>query len=267
MSYLEHNRRSWNDGAMADSLWARPVDDAAIERARKGTWEVLLTPRTPVPRAWLGDVAGRDVLCLASGGGQQAPILAAAGARVVSFDLSEEQLRKDRIVAERHGLRVACVPGDMADMSALADASFDLIFHPASNVFVADLAPVWRECARVLRPGGVLMSGFMNPSVFLFDHAEADETHVLTVRYALPYADQADLPPAKLQAKLDAREPLEFSHSLTAQIGGQIDAGFVIDGLYEDRWVDDSWLFSTRSPICIATRAVRTARSPTLESS
>jgi len=257
MTYLEHNRRSWNHGTMADSVWARPVDAPTIARARSGSWDVLLTPSTPVPKAWFGDIGGKEVLCLASGGGQQAPILAAAGASVVSFDLSDEQLRKDQQVAERERLGVRCVRGDMAHLDGLADTSFDLVFHPASNVFVPDLAPVWRECHRVLRPGGALLSGFMNPSVFLFDHAEADATGQLVVRYALPYADPSSLSPDRLQAKLDAQEPLEFSHSLTTLIGGQIDAGFVIDGLYEDRWYDDTWPFSNVSPVCIATRAVR----------
>jgi len=257
MTYLEHNRRAWNHGAISDSVWARPVDEATIARARAGTWEVLLTPKTPVPKTWFGSLSGKDVLCLASGGGQQAPIFAAAGARVISFDLSDEQLRKDQLVAERDQLNVHCIRGDMTNLDCFPDASIDLIFHPASNVFVPDLAPVWCECYRVMRVGGALLSGFMNPSVFLFDHDEADITHQLVVKYSLPYSDQTSLSPTQLQAKLDAQEPLEFSHSLTTLIGGQIEAGFVIDGLYEDRWFDDTWLFSNISPICIATRALR----------
>jgi SAM-dependent methyltransferase len=257
MNYLEHNRRAWSHGAMSDSVWAQPVDEATIARARSGTWEVVLTPKTPVPKAWFGDLRGKDVLCLASGGGQQAPILAAAGATVVSFDLSDEQLRRDQLVAQREKLNVSCVRGDMADLGCFADASFDLIFHPASNVFIPDLTPVWRECYRVLRAGGALLSGFMNPAVFMFDHGEAESTGQLLVKYSLPYSDQASLSSAKLQAKLDAQVPLEFSHSLTAQIGGQIEAGLLIAGFYEDRWLDDTWLFSNFSPVCIATRALR----------
>jgi len=132
--------------------------------------------QNPVPKAWFGDLRGQRVLCLASGGGQQAPILAAAGATVVSFDLSEEQLRKDQLVAERDRLDLRCVRGDMTDLSCLAAASFDLIFHPVSNVFVPDLASVWRECHRVVRPGGAVLAGFMNPAMFLFDHNEAEST-------------------------------------------------------------------------------------------
>jgi len=242
---------------MSGGIWARPVDSSVITRARAGEWSVLLTPSTPVPRAWFGNLPGKDVLCLASGGGQQAPILAAAGARVVSFDLSDEQLRKDQLVADRDGLALRCVRGDMADLSCFVDASFDLAFHPASNVFVPELAPVWRECHRVLRPGGELLTGFMNPAVFMFDHDEAEATRQLLVKYPLPYRDETRLSREQLQAKLDALEPLEFSHSLTAQIGGQLEAGFLLTGLYEDHWFDDTWLFSQFSPVSIATRALR----------
>jgi len=42
----------------------------------------------------------------------------------------------------------------MKDLAVFPVASFDLIFHPVANVFVPDVLPVWRECARVLRPGG-----------------------------------------------------------------------------------------------------------------
>lgn len=257
MNYLELNRQSWNTGVMSTSVWAQPVDATTIAKAKAGQFEVLLTPKTPVPRTWLSDVRGKDVLCLASGGGQQVPVLAAAGANVVSFDLSDEQLQKDQFVAAREGLSIRCVRGDMADLSCFADSSFDLIFHPASNVFACDLEPVWRECYRVLRPGGHLLCGFMNPAVFLFDHDEAAATGELIVRYSLPYSDEKSLAPSKLNAKVAANEPVEFSHSLTLQIGGQMEAGFAVIGLYEDHWYDDSWLFSNRSPVCIATRAVR----------
>lgn len=242
---------------MASSIWAEPVDRPTIAAAREGRWDVVLTPVKPVPKDWFGDLAGKDVLCLASGGGQQAPILAAAGANVTSFDLSEEQLRKDRLVAEREGLSVRCVRGDMADLSEFEDGAFDLVFHPVSNVFVPDPGPVWRECFRVLRPGGSLLAGFMNPAIYLFDHEEADASGELVVRYALPYSDESGLSPDRLHAKMGAGESLEFSHSIAAQIGGQIDAGFLIAGLYEDGWIDDKWAFARVSPVSIATRAVR----------
>jgi ubiquinone/menaquinone biosynthesis C-methylase UbiE len=210
-----------------------------------------------VPKEWLSEIQGKHVLCLAAGGGQQVPILAAVGAVVVSFDLSEEQLNKDKVVAAREGLSIKCVRGDMANLACFPDESFDLIFHPASNVFARNIEPVWHECYRVLRPGGSLLAGFMNPAAFLFDHDETEETGELVVRYSLPYSDEESLGESRLNAKIEAHEALEYSHSLTAQIGGQTTAGFVVAGLYEDHWYDDTWRFSNYSPVSIATKAIR----------
>ena len=257
MSHLDHNRAAWNRWSAANGVWSRPVDADTIRRARMGDWQLILTPRLPVPRDWFGEVRGKDVLCLASAGGQQAPVLAAAGARVVSFDLSDKQLARDREVAQREGLDIMCIQGDMADLSCLPDQSFDLIFHAASNMFVPDVRPVWREAHRVMRRGGSLLSGFMNPDAYLFDHDEADASGELVVRYRLPYSDLADMEPQRLQQRREQLEPLEFSHSLDDLLGGQIDAGFVITGFYEDRWMDDSWVFSRHAPVCLATRAFR----------
>ena len=257
MNPLHHNRLAWNRECIASSVWSIPVDSETITRARVGTWQVILTPNLPVPRSWFGEIQGKSVLCLASGGGQQAPILSAAGANVISFDLSDEQLAKDRLVADRDDLQLKCVQGDMADLSYFANDSFDLIFHPVSNVFVPDVETVWRECHRVLRRGGALLSGFMNPVVFMFNHDEAEQTGLLKLRYSLPYSDLKSLEPEALQRKLADGEALEFSHSLDAQIGGQLSAGFVITGFYEDRWFDDSWLFSNYSSVAMATRAVK----------
>jgi SAM-dependent methyltransferase len=146
----------------------------------------------------------------------------------------------------------------MADLTRFAAGSFDLVVHPVSNIFVPDVKVVWRECHRVLRPGGELLAGFMNPMTYLFNDDETEKTGVLTVRYSLPYSDLASLPPAELQARIERCEPLEFGHSLDDQIGGQIEAGLVITGFFEDRWFDDTWLLSTRSPVAMATRALKT---------
>jgi len=259
---LEHNRWAWNRDSAARRRWSVPVESDVVVRARRDDWQVILTPDTAVPRDWFGALAGARVLCLASGGGQQVPILAAAGADVVSFDLSDEQLARDAEVAARDDLRIRTVRGDMADLSVFADASFDLIFHPVSNVFVPDLVPVWRECARVLRRGGALLAGFMNPTFFLFDHDEAARTGELVVRYTLPYReggtdDEIAQVTTERRAQLAAGDALEFSHSLQAQIGDLLAAGFQLTALYEDRWTGASTPLQARMPTSVAMRAVR----------
>lgn len=260
MDYLEHNRRAWNRDSIAGERWSIPVTEDEIESARRGDWQVILTPDKPVPRDWFGELRGAQVLCLASSGGQQAPILAAAGANVVSFDLSEEQLARDQEVAMRDGLALRCVRGDMADLSVFRDAAFDLIFHAVSNVFVPDLRPVWRECRRVLRPGGALLAGCMNPAFFLFDHDEAERTGVLVARHRLPYSEAGEsMSPLsdERREQIAKGDALQFSHSLQAQIGDLLSAGFHLTALYEDHWTGASTPLDGLMPTSIAIRAVR----------
>jgi SAM-dependent methyltransferase len=255
---LDHNREAWNAQSLwGESPWCQPVDRKTIADAWRGDWNVILTPTIPVPKNWFGDVRGKSVLCLASGGGQQAPVLAAAGANVTSFDNSDEQLAKDELVANREGLDLKLVRGDMADLSCFDDEAFDLVFHPVSNVFAKDVRPVWLECGRVLVESGRLLSGFMNPDFFLFDHDAVEAGEPLVVCNRLPYSDVDDLPPDRLEEKRNRRFAFEFSHSLDEQIGGQVDAGFLIAGFYEDRWSDAATALNDYLPTSMATLAIK----------
>src|SRR5579863_2500655 len=234
MDVRSHNRTAWNRNVEAQNRWTLPVGKEAIDRARRGQFELLLTPTKPVPMDWFPILAGTPTLCLASGGGQQGPVLAAAGAVVTVFDNSPGQLNQDRLVAERDGLSIATIEGDMANLSAFPDGTFDLIVHPCSNCFVPAIRPVWRECFRVLRPQGVLLAGFTNPVRYLFDD-ERMQNGSLEVRHSIPYSDVTDLSDSdRRRLVLDPLNPLEFGHTLADQIGGQLDAGFLLTGLFED---------------------------------
>src|SRR5215218_2126111 len=153
MDVPEYNREAWDRQVESGNPWTVPVGPEVIEAARRGGWEVLLTETKPVPRAWFPQMAGTDVLCLASGGGQQAPTFAVAGASVTVLDNSPRQLAQDRFVAERELLDLETIQCDMRDLSAFADGSFDLVFQPVSNLFVPEVRPIWNESYRVLRRG------------------------------------------------------------------------------------------------------------------
>jgi len=178
VSILQFNKAAWNKLVDAKDRWTVPVSREETELARAGKWQVLLTPCKPVPRNWFPRMEGSDVLCLASGGGQQAPIFAAAGANVTSFDNSPKQLEQDQFVAKRDGLKIITIEGDMADLSVLADESFDFIFNPVSNCFIAELKPVWNEAFRVLRKGGTMITGFVNPIEYCFDSELAERVFI-----------------------------------------------------------------------------------------
>ncbi len=235
MDIADYNRKAWDRQVADGNQWTRPVSRQQIAAARRGDWQIVLTPVRPVPPEWFGELAGSRVLCLAGGGGQQGPLLAAAGARVTVYDNSPAQLLQDQTVAAREHLDITTVQGDMRSLEPLQDGAFDLVVHPCSNGFVPDILPVWREAFRVLRPGGRMMSGFTNPVYYLFSY-EAMQQGRLEVRYSIPYSDLRDLPPAELKRLKDDGEPLEFGHSLTDQIGGQLQAGFELVGFYEDGW-------------------------------
>lgn len=255
------NRQAWDKAVERGSRWTVPVDSETVAEARRGNWEIVLTPSKAVPKSWFPDLGGAQILCLASGGGQQGPILAAAGesagASVTVFDISPRQLEQDRLVAEREGLGLSTVEGDMRDLSAFADRQFDLIVHPCANLFVPHIRPVWQECARVLKRGGTLLAGFVNPVLYLFDQAKLDRG-VLEVRHKLPYSDLTSISESEREAYIRAGEALEFGHTLSDQIGGQIDAGFVLTGFFEDRW--EGQQPGAYTDTYIATRCVRLGR-------
>ena len=135
MNIQEHNSTAWDKLADENIEWSIPVSSEEIEKARRGEWEIILTPIKTVPREWFGDVRGKDILCLASGGGQQVPILAAAGANVTSFDNSAKQLEKDKFVAISENLEIRIEQGDAADLSRFAERNFRLDFSSLLELF------------------------------------------------------------------------------------------------------------------------------------
>jgi ubiquinone/menaquinone biosynthesis C-methylase UbiE len=251
---FKHNREAWDSQVRSGSQWTIPVSKEDVAVARGGEVKIVLTPTKLVPSDWLGNVAGKSVLCLCGGGGQQAPLLAAAGANVTTLDLSGLQLARDQEVAEREGLTIHVVQGLMSQLDCFRNRQFDLIVHPCSNCFTPDIETVWTGCYRILKSGGSLIAGFCTPYVFLFDPFKFEEGE-LVVRHSLPYADQDQLTRKELKALAEKSEPLMFGHTFSAQIGGQLRAGFQLVDMFEDSWSEDP-LSKYLQPY-LATRAMK----------
>jgi len=238
--YTIKNANAISKWAEEGWAWGIPVTAEECEKARSGQWRVLLTPDIAVPHEWFPPLKGAKLLGLASGGGQQMPIFSILGADCTIMDLSDKQLDSERMIAEREGYCINIVKADMTKPFPFEDESFDIIFHPVSNVYIEDVHHVWRECYRVLKPGGVLLSGLCNGLNFAF----VDYSNPLTVSEKLPYnplRNHGQM--AKLIAENE--DSIQFSHGFNDQIGGQLKAGFVITDAYEDT---DSTLYDGKAP-------------------
>ncbi len=228
--------------------WGTPIDHETYRRASAGDWQVLLTPTRPVPRTWFGELEGARVLGLASGGGQQCPIFAAAGAQVTVLDYTPAQLESELLVAEREGYPIACIRADMTRPLPFPDESFDLVFNPVSLCYVREVEPIWREAARVLVPGGSLLTGFDTVINYIVD---GDEERI---RWSLPFDPTVDAEQAAFLSEDDAG--MQFSHTLDEMLGGLLSAGFSIEDLYEDT-NGEGRLHELGIPTYLAVRAVK----------
>ncbi len=248
MDYQDINAKTIDRWIEEGWEWGIPVSHEEFVKALNGEWEVGLTPTKPVPKSWFGELKGKKLLGLASGGGQQMPIFTALGAVCTVLDYSDKQLESERLVAERENYQIEIVKSDMTKPLPFADESFDIIFHPVSNCYVREVEPIWRECFRVLKKGGVLLSGLDNGMNFLFGE---DETRVVN---SLPFDPIAN--PEQRRQLEEEDCGMQFSHTLEEQLGGQLRAGFTLTDLYEDT-NGEGFLREMNIPCFIATRAVK----------
>ncbi|MEO3790239.1 class I SAM-dependent methyltransferase [Nonomuraea sp. B10E15] len=226
-----YNRERWEALVRADALFTRPMLDLDAEKAR----DYLGLERLGLP----GDLAGRKVLCLAGGGGQQSAAFALLGADVTVLDISPGQLARDRSAAEHHGVGVRTVQGDMRDLSAFAGSTFDLVWHPYSLTFVPDSRIVFREVARVVAAGGHYYLMCANPFFSGLTH-ESWNGEGYTLRQ--PYADEAmtsypdqDWVYDRTPSGRIVREPREYTQTLGRIVNSLTGEGFVLRLLSEVR--------------------------------
>ncbi len=228
--------------------WGTPITSEVFEKAKKGEWEVLLTPTKAVPRNWFGDLKGKKLLGLASGGGQQIPIFTAAGARCTVLDYSDKQLETEKQVAQREGYEVEIVKADMTKPLPFEDESFDIIFHPVSNDYIDEIEPLFGECYRILRKGGILLAGLGNGLNYVVDN---DEERIIN---ALPFNPLLNEDHKK--QLLDDDAGYQFSHTVAEQIGSQLKAGFILTHI-EDDTNGEGRLHELNIPTYMMTRVVK----------
>lgn len=282
--------------------WGKPISHDQFLAAKRGDWDIVLTPTKPVPHAWFeglptadatgtghvvaegmtthgeadddsgtadhtGDgsdtnpadtptdvpannrpLLGARVLGLASGGGQQMPVLTAAGAACTVLDYSPAQLESERVVAEREGYKITTMRADMTKSLPFSDASFDLVVNPVSMCYIREIEPVFREIFRVLKPGGVVMTGQDSGINYVVDDAEE------RIIRGLPYDPVAD--PKLLEEARESDDGVQFSHTAGEEIAAILHAGLRVTDIFEDT-NGDGRLDRLNIPSFIAVRAVK----------
>lgn len=186
---------------------------------------------------WLGDITGKRVLCLAAGGGRQGPLYAAAGATVIVVDISEAMLRIDRQVCDGRGLSVQTIQASMDDLSMLSDASFDIVIHPVSTCYVPNIAQVYAEVARVMRPGGLYISQHKQPASL---QASIDVDPIGHYHFLFEIGRDKPLPSISRTNLVREQGTCEFIHRWQALIGLMCQSGFVVEDLIEPDHADVS---------------------------
>lgn len=231
-----------------DWEWGKPINHETYTKALNGEWDVKLTPSKFVPHEWFGDLKGEKLLGLASGGGQQIPIFTALGAECTVLDYSDSQLASEKMVAERENYKVNIVKADMTKPLPFEDESFDIIFHPVSNCYIEKVEPVFKECYRILKKGGILLCGVDTIINYIVDE------NYEKIIFSMPFNPLKNEEHKKFLKDLDCG--YQFSHTLSEQLGGQLKAGFTLTNI-EDDTGGEGRFHEMNIPTFIMTRAVK----------
>ena len=217
-----YNKERWESLVQQGALFTKPWLDLDKNSAREKLY------LEDVVR----DVKEKRVLCLAGGGGQQSAAFSVLGAKVSVLDISDGQLERDREVARQYGVDINTVQGDMRDLSAFDDNSFDLVWHPYSLNFVPSSYDVFKEVARVLRKGGIYH--FMAANPFACGVGTGDwngEGYIVRQAYQdgseLTYKDEDWVFKDSGRVKT-VQGPREYRQTLSTLLNGLIDSGFVL---------------------------------------
>jgi SAM-dependent methyltransferase len=204
-AYKRFNRRAWEQLAHGSSESSIGFDQLQLERSSE--WLD--------PWGWIPWETVASVLCLASGGGQQAPSFAYLGYETFLLDLSPAQMEVDQ--------------GDMLDLSSLGTRRFDLVYQPVSACYVPSARQLYEQVATVLKPGGYYRVEHWNPYQMQMDPGGAWDG--VGYRLVEPQGSEPVPLPWTLTTA-DGQRRFEtlchYIHPLHDLIGGLCDAGFAI---------------------------------------
>ena len=225
--YAAVNKEWWEQMVRENCGFTQPwldLDPATVQRLAHGQLKKAPEPLNQLyPIRILANIDGKDVLCLASGGGQQSAVFGLLGARVTVVDIADGQLAGDQQAADHYGYEIKTIQADMSDLSVVSDNSFDLVYQAPSMAYIPDVKPVYSEVARIIVPGGLYRVDAQNPLSFSVDEKSWDgKGYRISELYSV-----------KEQRRSERESVIEFRHYLSDVFNGLIECGFMIDHVQE----------------------------------
>jgi len=254
----EETRETWNQNA---AFWDRRMGEG------NDFVEVLIWPAT---ERLLELRPGERVLDIACGNGLSSRRLAALGAEVVAFDFAAEMIAYALERTTKHAERIEYLVLDATDeaaLLALGEGQFGAALCNMALFDMAEIEPLMRALARLLRPGGRFVFSVLHPC-FNSSHLalvaeQEDRAGDIVTTYSVKVYDY--ITPTVTHALAMRGQPkpqLLFHRPLQVLLGAGFEAGFVLDGLEERAFPPDhpptrnylSWgaNFSQIPPVLVA---------------
>jgi len=221
------NKKWWGkmvkDGCGFTIPWLN-LDVKVLQKLAQGELEKAPKPLDDIyPLEVLKNIKGKNILCLASGGGQQSAVFSLLGARVTIVDIAEGQLKADQKSANHYGYKITTVQTSMDDLSMIEEESFDLVYQAPSMAYTPDVKKVYSEVARVIKSDGLYRADASNPLAWGIDIGSWDgKGYRISTLYSV-----------REEQRSENEKVVEYRHYLGDVFNGLIECGFTIEKVQE----------------------------------
>lgn len=185
----------------------------------------------------LGNLKGKNVLEIGCGGAQCGIAMAKQGAKVTGVDISKEQLKFAKNLADKNKVKLTFIQSDIENLSKIKSSSQDIVFTAWALHYVKNLKNCFKEAYRVLKKGGFFVLSIPHPFSRMMNSKtlKPKESYFDTGRYA----------EKKAWKDGTIHVFVMYNYTISQVVNGLLDAGFKIEKMIEPdsrkRYKGDPW--------------------------